>query len=134
MPELIQGIAAIVQQQAKAKQLDLDISISGLDHERVVGDTLRINQMLLNIVGNAVKFTPSGGQVNLKIRELPPKLQGYGCYRFIISDTGVGTVSYTHLPGQLLRRYGGRPGGFSQNGLSQNADWDSTEPCMALPV
>ena len=90
MPELIQGIAAIVQQQAKAKQLDLDISISGLDHERVVGDTLRINQMLLNIVGNAVKFTPSGGQVTLKIRELPPKLQGYGCYRFIISDTGIG--------------------------------------------
>lgn len=90
LPDLIHGFITIVQPQAKAKQLELDISISSIEHERVVGDTLRINQILLNILGNAVKFTPPGGTINLNIRELPSRYNGYGMYQFIIRDTGVG--------------------------------------------
>lgn len=90
LPELIHGFVTIVQPQAKAKQLELDISINNIEHERVVGDTLRINQILLNILGNAVKFTPAGGMIKLNIRELPARYSGYGTYQFIIRDTGVG--------------------------------------------
>ena len=90
LPELIQANITLIQQQTKAKHLELDVSISNLEHERVVGDSLRINQILLNIMGNAVKFTHSGGKVSLKIRELPPQHSGYGTYQFIVSDTGIG--------------------------------------------
>lgn len=90
LPELVCGFSAIIQQQAKAKQLDLDIFIDTLEHERVIGDALRVNQILLNIMGNAVKFTPPGGTVNLRIRELPPQYNGYSAYQFIIRDTGIG--------------------------------------------
>lgn len=90
LPELVSSFMTIVYPQAKAKQLTLDISVKELEHERVIGDTLRINQVLLNIIGNAIKFTPEGGTVNLKIQELPIQYSGYGSYQFIISDTGIG--------------------------------------------
>lgn len=90
LPELVRSFMTIVHPQAKAKQLTLDISVKELEHERVIGDTLRINQILLNIIGNAIKFTPDGGTVNLKIQELPIQYSGYGSYQFIISDTGIG--------------------------------------------
>ncbi|WP_197068270.1 response regulator [Candidatus Soleaferrea massiliensis] len=90
LPELVHSFVTIVQPQAKSKELDFDISISNIEHERVIGDTLRINQILLNIMGNAIKFTPSGGSVHVKICELPPQHKGYGTYQFVISDTGIG--------------------------------------------
>lgn len=90
LPELIQSFITIVTPPAKAKQLDLDISIRHIDHERLISDPVRINQILLNIVGNAIKFTPSGGKISVKIRETTPQYNGYGTYQFIISDTGVG--------------------------------------------
>ena len=90
LPDLVHGFITIVQPQAETKGLDLDISVNNLEHERVVGDTLRINQILLNVTGNAVKFTPTGGKITLRIQELPPQHKGYGTYQFTISDTGIG--------------------------------------------
>ena len=93
LPELVAGVFTIIQQQAGSRQLDLDISVSGIDHEKVIGDTLRVNQILLNLLGNAVKFTPAGGKIRLAIAELPPQYPGYGTYRFTVSDTGIGMES-----------------------------------------
>lgn len=90
LPEFIRDFLTIVEPQVKAKQLQFDISACGVEHERVTGDTLRINQALLNIVGNAVKFTPPGGRVEVRVCELPPRYKGYGTYQFTISDTGIG--------------------------------------------
>lgn len=90
LPDLFQNFLTIIQPQANAKQLELDIRVSNIERERVIGDTLRINQILLNIVGNAIKFTPSGGKICLQICELSPQYNGYGTYQFTISDTGVG--------------------------------------------
>ena len=90
LPEFLHDFLTIVEPQAKAKQLDFEVSATGIEHEHVVGDTLRIRQALLNITGNAVKFTPPGGRVEIKIRELPPQHRGYGTYQFTVSDTGIG--------------------------------------------
>ena len=57
-PELINGIVTIIQPQAKAKQLGLDVVVGNVDRETMVGDAMRINQILLNLVGNAIKYTP----------------------------------------------------------------------------
>lgn len=93
LPELVAGLFTILQQQASSRRLDLDISVSGIDHEKVIGDTLRVNQILLNLMGNALKFTPAGGRIRLAITELPPQYPGYGTYRFVVSDTGIGMDS-----------------------------------------
>lgn len=96
--ELIDHFCTIILQQTRAKHLDFNISTENLEHEKVIGDTLRIKQMLLNIVSNAVKFTPAGGSIDLKIRELPPQYVGYGTYQFIITDSGIG------MPAEFLDR------------------------------
>lgn len=90
LPEFLHDFIAIVEPQAKARQLNFEVSACGVEHEHVVGDTLRIRQALLNITGNALKFTPPGGRVDVKIRELPPRHKGYGTYQFTVSDTGIG--------------------------------------------
>ena len=98
LSDLIHNFIMIIQSQVKAKHLEFDISANNLVHEKVIGDTLRINQILLNIMGNAIKFTPAGGTIDLKIRELPPQYNGYGTYQFIISDTGIG------MPKEFLKK------------------------------
>lgn len=90
LPELVRGLVALILPQAHAKKLQFDVSVGRMEHERVIGDTLRINQAILNVVGNALKFTEPGGAVKLEICELPPQYHGYGMYQFSVSDTGVG--------------------------------------------
>lgn len=90
LSEFIHSFVMIIQEQMKQKQLEFDVSIDGLEHEKVIGDSLRMNQVLLNILGNAIKFTPEHGEIKLKIRELPSHYHGYGSYEFVVKDTGIG--------------------------------------------
>ena len=59
-------------------------------HERVEGDQLRLQQVFMNILSNAVKFTPPGGHIGIDVSESPSPFGGYGCYRFVFSDDGIG--------------------------------------------
>ena len=84
-------IGAIIAPQADRAGLRYDIQLSEIKNPFIYGDALRISQILINILGNAVKFTPPGGTVRLSVEELPA--QGdmhWARYRFTISDTGVG--------------------------------------------
>ena len=67
MAELIYSFTDIIKPQIQAKGLEFDIKTLNLSHEEVIGDTVRLNQILLNIVGNAIKFTPEGGQIGRRI-------------------------------------------------------------------
>lgn len=90
LSELICSFISMIRPQVQAKGLAFDVNVGELEHEQLIGDTLRLNQILLNIVGNAVKFTPEGGKVKLSICELPVRHMGYATYRFTISDNGIG--------------------------------------------
>ena len=52
---------------------------------------MRINQILINLIGNALKFTPEGGRVMFRTEEIPPlNAPGWNRYRFTVQDTGIG--------------------------------------------
>ena len=90
LPELIDDFISITQLQASDKGLKMEINVSDLIHERVTGDSVQIRRIMSNIFGNALKFTPAGGEIWLTIRELPPTTKGYGTYQFVMRDTGIG--------------------------------------------
>ena len=93
LPELIRTLVNIIQPQAKAKQLDFSVDTFDVANEDIYTDPLKLNQIFINILGNAVKFTPVGGAVSFRIRQKPCVVTGYGTYEFSIKDTGIGMSS-----------------------------------------
>ena len=90
LAEIIDELAAIVQPQAKAKGQQFQISVHGVSDERVLGDGLRINQILINILSNAVKYTPEGGRIEMTVSQLAQNTKYYARYRFVVRDNGIG--------------------------------------------
>lgn len=89
--ELVQQLSAIMLPQADEYELSLNIHTEDIEHEYFYGDSLRINQILINILSNALKFTPKGGSVDFLLQEIPSVKGGeYVRYRFVIRDTGIG--------------------------------------------
>jgi len=76
--------------QMEAKQLKLDVHIEKIEHENVIGDEQHLQQIFMNIMGNAMKFTPPGGSVTIYIKENPSHISDCGCYEFSFEDTGIG--------------------------------------------
>jgi len=94
---LLDRIEDITALQAKNKALKITYSRDGLRHLQVEADELRIEQALINIISNAIKYTPEGGTVDLYCREEPDEAPGTGLYTFIVRDTGIG-ISKEYLP------------------------------------
>lgn len=61
-----------------------------VEHDTCVGDIVRLHQVMDNLAGNAIKFTPEGGTVTIGVEELPPKSEKIGFYRYVVADSGVG--------------------------------------------
>ncbi|MCD8316581.1 MAG: response regulator [Eggerthellaceae bacterium] len=89
-PDLVSEFITIVQPQAKAKSLNFDVVISNIEQENLIGDTMRINQILLNLASNAIKYTNEGDSVRISITEKPSIEPGCNNYCFEVSDTGIG--------------------------------------------
>ena len=85
----LQGVVNLIQPQTQERRQDFDVSLSGVDEEELLGDALRLNQILINILSNAVKFTPAGGSIRLEVRQIYKKNNSVR-FRFIIRDTGIG--------------------------------------------
>lgn len=89
--ETMDDIVNIMQPQVKEKNLFFDILIRKIEAENVYADGVRLNQVLLNILSNAVKFTPEGGCVDIHIYQEPsPEGDEYVRTHFRIRDTGIG--------------------------------------------
>ena len=90
LPEILHGICNIVQADVHAKQLELHVDTMDIRNEDIFCDKLRLNQVLLNLLGNAVKYTGAGGAINMRITEKAGAPEGYATYEFSIKDNGVG--------------------------------------------
>ncbi len=90
LSELVDTLISMVRPQVKAKRQELNVYIKDVVHEKVIGDGMRIQQSFLNLMSNAVKYTPDGGRINLYITEKPLQSPYIGQYEFIFEDTGIG--------------------------------------------
>lgn len=87
--EVFAALEEILAPEVESKQLEFDVSTE-LTHSEVLCDKVKLNQILMNLLSNSVKFTPAGGMVRLSLTELPANDIESGCYRMIVSDTGIG--------------------------------------------
>ena len=88
LPQQISRLDSITRQQAGQRRQTFTVE-THLQHENVLGDPNRLNQVLMNILSNAVKYTPNGGHIQLKVEELP-RNEHYARYRFVVQDDGIG--------------------------------------------
>lgn len=84
-----ESITSIIYPQAVAKGLQFAVPLVDIMDTELIGDDLRLNQILLNLLSNALKFTPEGGMIRLEIRQIQHK-DNRVRLRFTVSDTGIG--------------------------------------------
>ncbi len=90
LAEIIDEINTIIRPQANAKKQRFEIATKSLTNEHLLGDRLRINQILINILSNSVKYTQSGGNIRMVVDEVQQVDKSYSRIRFTISDDGMG--------------------------------------------
>ena len=89
--EIMQNITTIIQPQILEKNQNFNIYAHDIYHENVCSDRIRLSQILLNILGNAVKYTPEGGTIDVELYEEPSnKGAGYIRSHLYVRDNGIG--------------------------------------------
>lgn len=89
--ETMENIVAIAQPSLKSKKQQFDIYIQNIISENVFCDSLRLNQVLINLVSNAIKYTPDGGMISVTLsQEESPKGEKYVRSHFYVKDNGIG--------------------------------------------
>lgn len=124
--QFLNTFVSVVYPQADSKGLEFIEKTNGFsEHTTYLGDSLRLNQILLNLTSNAIKFTPEGGTVRLEVTHL--RFHDKKCWlRFVVSDTGIGMnesalerlyMPFEQADASIARRYGGTGLGMS---ITQN--------------
>ena len=90
LDSLFKDVISMIQPDLKRRGHTLNIHIETLEHEAVCGDMQRLQQIINNLLSNAIKYTPHGGTITLELSEARSPQQGYGTYRLVCEDNGVG--------------------------------------------
>ena len=91
LKEVVEGIVNIMQPQVKTKKQTFDIHVENIFTENVWCDGIRLNQVLLNLLSNATKYTPEGGSIQLSLsEEASPKGEGHVRIHIKVKDNGIG--------------------------------------------
>ena len=88
--EIMHNLINIVQSQVKAKRMQLFMDTYEVKNENVIADPLKLNQIFINLIGNAVKYTPAEGTITFRIMQRTTFRHGYGEYVFVVQDNGIG--------------------------------------------
>ena len=85
----IEQVESVISEQAHQRNQEFRVVTASVQHEHVLADPNRLNQILMNILSNSVKYTPAGGHIRLEVEELPRDAH-YAKYKFIVQDDGIG--------------------------------------------
>ncbi len=118
----LEQVNTMISSQCREKGLQYECQINGQIDEYYIGDDMKLRQVLINILGNAVKFTPAGGSVLFIIDDVA-RMDGKATLRFTIRDTGIG-MSEDYLP-RLFEP-------FSQEDSSTTSKYGSTG--LGMPI
>ena len=90
LADLIDNLITMIRPVIQGKNHNLAVDITNVEHENVIADSVRMQQIFMNILSNAAKYTPDGGKIELNVVEKPSRIQGYGSYEFMFRDNGIG--------------------------------------------
>lgn len=90
LPDILHDLRTIALADVRAKQLDFQIDILNVVNETIFCDRLRLNQILLNILSNAMKYTHPGGKVEVRVIQTGLPVDGRATYEFHVRDSGIG--------------------------------------------
>lgn len=90
LSEITRGVRNILQSEAVKKEQTFTINTVNVYDEDVICDKLRLNQVLINLISNSIKYTPEGGEITFSISETAGAIDGYANYEFIVKDNGIG--------------------------------------------
>lgn len=119
IPDLLHDLRSMIQGLAGAKNMNLYIDTQDVVHEDVFTDKLRLNQVLINIVSNAIKFTRPGGDVIIRLCEKPCTMGEHATYEFTVKDNGIGMSKefQEHIFDAFSREYSATVSGVQGTGL-----------------
>ena len=88
--DLVDDMLEMVKPQLAEKRYELSVNIHDIGHEDVIGDSFKIQEVFLNFMTNAIKYTPEGGHIQFQITEKPSDILNVGCFEFVFKDNGIG--------------------------------------------
>lgn len=95
--EIFQEIYGIASEEMEKRRLDFHMDIENIRNTHVICDSTHLNQILMNLLSNSMKFTPAGGSVTLTLSQTDSALEGWGNFEIRVKDTGIG-ISQEFLP------------------------------------
>ena len=90
LSDCFSNVVSIIQTQAEAKHQNFHLETKEIIHDQLIGDEMRVKQILINLLNNAVKYTPEGGDITLGMEEVDSLHKAYSKFIFTIRDNGVG--------------------------------------------
>ncbi len=90
LDNVIGNVHNIMSQHASAKDIHFEVHRENIRHNMLIGDATRLEQLMINIISNAIKFTPSGGIVDVMVEETLSIVKGYAKFKITCKDTGIG--------------------------------------------
>ena len=87
---IVSSVDAIIRPAARARNQSFHVSVTGIEHENLIGDETRLNQILINLLSNAVKYTQEGGDIWFRIIGLGQRSSQFEHIRIEVEDNGFG--------------------------------------------
>ena len=118
LPEFITKFTSIVQETAAKKETTLTLTLKNIQNENVYADAMHLERILLNILSNAIKYSPRNSLIQFTVKQTP-SFQGLACYDFIIEDNGIGMSHefLSHVFDAFSREYNSTTSGVNGTGL-----------------
>lgn len=114
--ELVDNIHVVLSQDARGKKIDFEVKYNRIHQRNLIGDAVRLRQVLMNLIGNSIKFTQTGGKVIVHVTQADNDMDGYAGFLFEVSDNGAGMTQdfIDHMLFKPLER------GIEGSGLSMS--------------